>query len=158
MGKESASPIYQKFNKESYDKYDYYVKEKMAKFLKERGHEVLKDEEDYNHGLVTERGGKVNYFELEAKVNYPFTTMSDYPFDTVSFLGRKKRLHHINPFFYVILCYETGAFVSCHSSDIYKDKYRHTINISTKERKGMDVVYRVPKLKCMFSNIKDNER
>ena len=146
--------IKQKFLKESYDKYDAYAKDLMVGFLEARGHEIIKDKEDYNHDLVTKKNGETLYFELEVKINYPFTSRATYPFTTVSFLGRKERLHLIKPFFYIILCYETGVFVSCHSTDIYKEKYRETINITSEERRGDDIVYRVPKSKCMFSKIR----
>lgn len=142
-----------KFNKETYDKYDSFIKEKMIKFLSKRNYEILKQHEDYNHDLVALKNNKKYYFELEVKIGYPFTSVEDYPFLTVSFLGRKKRLHNINPFYYLILCKNTGFIVGCHSTEIFKNEYLEGVSVNTRNRKGKDKMYRVPKEKCTFFKI-----
>ena len=93
------------------------------------------------------------FFELETKSKYPFTTMDTFPFDSVSFLGRKKRLHLKNKFHYIIICRETEWAVTCESQDIFKEEYLESLNINTPNRKGKDQMYRVPKAKCIFFNI-----
>jgi hypothetical protein len=142
-----------KFSKCSYDQNDGYAKDKIKHFLTSRGHEVLEDEENYNHDLKTKKNGMVFFFEFEVKINYPFTSEEDYKFSTVSFLGRKIRLHNINPFYYLILCYETDYVVFCHSSKIFNEEYKESLTLNTHDRKGGDEMYRVPKEICGFFSI-----
>lgn len=142
-----------KFSQNSYDINDSYAKDKITPFLIKRGHTILKDEEDYNHDLVTLKEGKKYYFEFEIKRNYPFTNRKSYNFPSVSFLGRKKRLHDIQPFLYLILCYETDAIVYSSSNIIFNDEYKQILNLNQHDRKGMDEMYRVPLNKCLFNKI-----
>ena len=141
------------FSQSSYDKNDNYAKTKIIPFLENRGHQVVCDEETYKHDLITIKDGKEYYFEFEVKRNYPFTSVQDYKFTTVSFTGRKQRLHNIEPFFYMILCFETNTIVFCHSSEIYKDNNIVVLNLKKRDRKGIDTFYRVDKYKCTFVNL-----
>lgn len=143
-----------KFNQTSYNENDKYAKNKIKKYLINRGHKILKEVEDYDHDLVTERDGKKFYFEFEVKRNYPFTGKDDYKFNSVSFLGRKLRLHLINPFYYCILCYETDFVVFCHSNDIFKEEYKQNLILKRHTRQGNDEMYRVPLKKCNFFCVK----
>jgi hypothetical protein len=68
-------------------------------------------------------------------------------------LGRKERLHNIKPFYYIIICYETGWAVCCHSDKIYKEDYIEEFEINKYEREGLDCFYRVPKDECLFINL-----
>tara|TARA_R110000803_G_scaffold35795_1_gene77227 strand:+ start:329 stop:781 length:453 start_codon:yes stop_codon:yes gene_type:complete len=138
------------FSKKSYDDNDEYAKKKISNFLIKKGHKIIQYEENYNHDLITEKNESIFYFEFEVKRNYPFTNKEDYKFNTVSFLGRKIRLHNIQPFYYMILCYETDAVVYSHSSDIFKDEYKETLNLNKHNRKGNDEMYRVPIDECSF--------
>lgn len=142
-----------KFSKKSYNENDEYAKNKISKYLIERGHEIIQDKENYNHDLITKKNGVVFYFEFEVKRNYPFTKKEDYKFDSVSFLGRKVRLHNIEPYYYIILCYETNSAVFCYSSEIFKNEYKETLKLNKYNRKGNDEMYRVPIDKCTFFNI-----
>jgi hypothetical protein len=141
------------FNKETYNNYDSFAKEKIINFLVKRGHSIINKKEDYNHDLITFKNGVYFYFELEVKIGYPFTCKNDYKFDTVSFLGRKKRLHNIKPFYYLIICKETSYALYCFSNDIFIDKYLQKLNVDTNLRKGNDEMYRIPIDKCKFFNI-----
>ena len=107
-----------KFNKNTYNEYDNFAKEKIIVFLTKKGHKIINKKEDYNHDLVTCKNSVNYYFELEVKIGYPFTSKKDYKFNTVSFLGRKKRLHDLNPFYYLIICKETNCVLFCDSNDI----------------------------------------
>ena len=138
------------FSRSSYNKYDEFAKNKISKYLLEKGHFIIKEEEDFKHDLITTRNGLKYFFEFEVKINYPFTCIQDFQFKTVSFLGRKKRLHEIKPFWYIILCYETGCFLYCHSSKIFKIEYEETLILKDEKRKGKDKMYRVPIKKCHF--------
>lgn len=145
-----------KFNQDSYNTNDGYAKSLFIEFIKDNGHHLVSEVETYNHDIVTMKDGVTYFFELEVKRNYPFTDQESYKFDTVSFLGRKKRLHLIQPFYYVIICKETEWFVMCESNVIFKDEYIEELTINTTDRKGKDQMYRVPKDKCKFYNIKSN--
>jgi hypothetical protein len=143
-----------KFNQKSYDDNDKLAKEKFISYLKNvRGHNILLDIETYDHDIITEKDGIEYYFEVEIKHGYPFTNRKSFKFPTVSFLGRKERLHDKKEFHYVILSYETGWALSCVSSQIFKKEYINELEISTKEREGLDCFYRIPKEKCLFFNL-----
>lgn len=143
-----------KFSKESYNNNDNFAKELFIKFIIQKGHTIINSEENYEHDIITEKDGKTYYFEVEVKHNYPFTDKKSFKFSTVSFLGRKLRLHKIQPFKYVIICAETLYAVACESKLIYKDDYIEELDINKYERKGKDAFYRVPKDDCVFFNIK----
>ena len=142
-----------KFSKKSYDENDEYAKKKISNFLIKRGHKIIQDKEDYNHDLVTKKDNVTFYFEFEVKRNYPFINEKDYKFNTVSFLGRKIRLHNIKPYYYMILCYETDSVVFCYSNDIFKNDYKEVLSLNKYNRKGADEMYRVPIDKCSFFNL-----
>ena len=145
------------FSIKSYEDNDSYAKEKFKTFIKNKGHVILSDVEDYNHDIITEKDGKKYYFELEVKRNYPFTNKNDFKFNSVSFLGRKKRLHDIHQFEYIIICKETEYAVGCPSNIIFNNVFNEEINISSYERKGLDEFYRVPKDNCYFFNLNKNK-
>ena len=139
-----------KFRQEDYDNYDEYAKIVFSEYLKKLGHTILSIEEDYNHDLITKKDGEVFYFELEVKKNFAFRDKKSYPHKEVSFLGRKKRLHNIKEFFYVIICKETEWALFSHSSIIFKDEYLKDVYIKSGPRKGKDQFYRIPIKKCRF--------
>lgn len=138
------------FVQEEYDKYDAKAKRLLVDHLIEKGHSIVNSDEDYYHDIVSSKDGVDYFFEVEVKLNRPFSSMRDFPYDTVSFTGRKLRLHNKKPFFYVIFCLETSTCLYCHSNIIYNKKYAEDVYIDSKNRKGMDKLYRVPKEKCKF--------
>ena len=142
-----------KFNQGSYDHSDKYAKDLFISYIKNSGHHLFSVVENYDHDIITMKDGVKFFFELETKSKYPFTTMDTFPFDSVSFLGRKKRLHLKNKFHYIIICRETEWAVTCESQNIFKEEYSESLNINTPNRKGKDQMYRVPKEKCIFFNI-----
>jgi hypothetical protein len=139
-----------KFNQRLYDECDQYAKDRIKAYLENRGHTIIKELEDFMHDLTTKKGDEIFQFELETKTGRPFTGRDDFPFLSASFLGRKERLHRAAPFWYLILCYETGAVVCCHSSIIYQEQYKQTISLKTKLRQHDDIMYRVPIHLCKF--------
>jgi len=141
------------FSQESYDVNDTLAKALFVPFLQKRGHQIAKTSEDYYHDVISKYGLKTFYFELEVKTGYPFEDATTYPFDTVSFLGRKQRLCERHSFYYVIICKETHTAVCCHSDDIYQDKYLEVKYIDKENTKGYDNLYRVPKELCDFFNL-----
>ena len=142
-----------KFNQGSYNHSDQYAKDLFIQYITNKGHTIISEEENYNHDIITNKDNITYYFELETKSRYPFTSIDTFPFNSVSFLGRKKRLHLKNKFHYIIICRETEWAVTCSSENIFKDEYLENLNINTPNRKGKDQMFRVPKEKCIFFNI-----
>ena len=145
------------FSEESYKNNDEWGISRIKRHLIESGFEVVdKDEEDYDVDIIATKDGNEFKYEAEVKSGYPFTGLSDFRFDTVSFLGRKKKFHlrSENGFYYAIVCRETEAIVYAHSSDIYKEEYRQLKTINAKHRKGLDEFYLVPKEKCQWTTLK----
>jgi hypothetical protein len=141
-----------KFVQASYDRNDEWGKEVLVRWLKRHGGRfniIEKDKEDYKVDVLAfdTKADKLVGFEVEVKHKYPFTDAESFKFDTVSFLGRKKKY---GDFWYVIVCGETEALLLCHSLEIYKEEYREIKTIATNERNGLDEFYRVPKEKCLF--------
>ena len=141
-----------KFVQASYDRNDDWGKEVVMRWLTSHGNRftiVDKVIEDYKVDIVAydSKADKQVGFEVEVKHKYPFTDAESFKFDTVSFLGRKKKY---GDFWYVIVCGETEALLLAHSFEIYKEEYRELQTINTNERNGLDEFYRVPKDKCLF--------
>tara|TARA_R110000796_G_scaffold251581_1_gene383401 strand:+ start:63 stop:506 length:444 start_codon:yes stop_codon:yes gene_type:complete len=141
------------FVQDDYDKYDNVAKELLIGYLLSRGYTIGSSEENFLHDIIAEKSGVKVYFEVEVKIGVPFTSARSFKFPTVSFLGRKLRLHNITPFFYVIFCLDTRSYLYCHSSKIYDEKYAVNVNIDKKNRKGMDKMYRIPKEFCTFGTL-----
>lgn len=125
---------------------------KFTPFLESKGFTVPDKEEDYNVDIFAYRNGKEYRFEIEIK-NVEFTTRDTFPFDTVSFLGRKEKYHKDQPFWYVIISPKTNWFLICNSENIYKEDYKEVVHIDTLYRKGDDNFYRVPKELCHFKQL-----
>jgi len=140
-----------KFNQESYDTNDAYGKAIVTAWLKDQDWvSKIIDEEDYGIDLeALDHEGKSHFFEAEVKGNYPWTDKESFPFDTVSFLGRKKKWEG-KGFYYVLVCAETQALCIAHSSDIFKEDFREVRRIRTSHRNGLDAFYRVPKDLCRW--------
>jgi len=142
-----------KFIQKSYNRSDTFAKDIFIKYAKFFDHKIIKKKEDYGMDVITSKDGKKYYFELELLSYKPFINSQTFFYKNVSFLERKKRLHKKNSFNYVIICYETGYAVTCFSDEIFKEKYYVEQYINSKERKGIDKFYRVPKNKCKFLNL-----
>lgn len=140
------------FVQESYDKSDAWGQSVVKEWLVSRGFVIKwKEAEDYGLDIIAVKDGVPEYFEVEVKTNYSWTGKEDFRFDSVSFLGRKKKWADIG-YWYVIVCRETRAMVMCHSDKIFKSEYREVIDINSYERKGKDTLYRVPKDECYWIN------
>jgi len=141
-----------KFVQASYDRNDDWGKEVLLRWLKSYGSRFTildKEKEDYKVDIVVldTKADKLMSFEVEVKHGYPFTDEESFKFDSVSFLGRKKKY---GDFWYAIVCAETESILIAHSYEIYKEEYREIKTIATTERNGLDEFYRVPKDKCIF--------
>jgi len=140
-----------KFNKDSYNENDLIGKQLLVAFLHKKGHKILPEtfDEDYGVDINTEFENQKYYFEVEMKDKYNFVDIDTFPFDTVSFLGRKKKWEN-QRFFYCIISTITKAAIFSHSSLIYRKKYKINLTINTERRKGNDTFYRIPKKNCSF--------
>lgn len=136
-----------KFNQELFDTSDEEGKQLLIAFLEKKGHIISQNRDKYGIDLFSEKDGKTYNWEVEMKSRRPWTSMLDFPFDSVSFLKRKSKWDN---FWYVIICRETRAAIVCHSSVIFDDDYKEKIYIKTNYRNGSDNFFRVPKEKCIF--------
>lgn len=144
-----------KFVPESYKRNNSKGIDKFTKYLNKRGLTVEdKTEEDYGVDITAyDKDGSPVNFEIEMKSGYPFTTQESFKFSTVSFLARKKKWNKGDGFWYVIICNETDYFIVCHSSDIFKERYKVIKRIQTVDRNGRDEMYHVPKEICEFKKL-----
>lgn len=141
-----------KFVQESYDANDDWGKQIVMDFLRSKGFEIIEKEEDYKVDIEARHiaRGLVLKFEVEVKHRYPWTCKDDFKFDSVSFLGRKKKWADDPGFWYFIVCAETKAMIVCHSKEIYQEAHKEFAYINTAHRKGSDELYRVPKENCSW--------
>lgn len=143
-----------KFSQTSYNANDDWAKQQFIPYLEKKNYTIVSSEEDYSHDLKTiSPEGKEVLFELEVKIGYPFKSSKSFPFDSVSFTGRKERLHLDKEFHYVIICKETKWAVTATSDKIYKKDYIEEISIDMSTRRGTDKFFRVPKEQCKFFNL-----
>jgi hypothetical protein len=139
-----------KFSKKDYDKDDAWGTEILRQVLIARGYELVpKEKEDYGIDIVGVRNGLPEFFEVEVKHNYPWTDREDFKFDTVSFLGRKRKWNDLN-FWYCVICAETESIIFAQSSEIFKEDNRQLKQVNSQNRKGLDEFYMLPKEKCFF--------
>lgn len=135
------------FSPTSYKENDAYGKEKFINFITKRGHTVVRDTENYGIDLVTEKDGVKHYFELEVS-SLQFTSREDFPYENVSYLGRKKKYTKEAVFNYVIIS-RTGTATTCNSSEIFKDDQKK-VTYCGKGRDGFDELYYVNKNNVKF--------
>lgn len=136
-----------KFNQELFDTSDEEGKQLLIAFLEKKGHKISQNCDKYGIDLFSEKDGKTYNWEVEMKSRRPWVSEETFPFDSVSFLNRKKKWDN---FWYVIICRETRAAIFCHSSVIFHEVYKEKIYIKTSYRNGSDNFFRVPKEKCIF--------
>lgn len=129
----------------SYSRSNTWAIKQVENLLKHQGYAITPKDEDYSLDIIAVKNSIEEFYEVETKTNRPFTNQHDFPFDTVSFLARKEKWKATG-FWYVIVCRETCAYIKCHSSLIFQDKFREILDLKTApERSGKDVFYRVPK-------------
>ena len=144
-----------KFIEKSYERSNAWGISLASEHIKSHGWLITRDDENYDIDIEAKRHDKILHLEVEAKSNYPWTCQEDYPFDSVSFLFRKKK--YTSDFWYMIICRETEAYALCHSTVIFNYKYFDRVDLKKYERKGKDNFYRVPKDLCSFGQIiRDN--
>jgi len=144
------------FSQKLYDEFDEPCKDLFTKWLLGRGYTVTRHEENYLADIeAVNADGEFKFFEVEHK-DILFTSAEDFPYPTVSFLGRKKKY---GDFWYVImshLCvtpHTVSPIVMCHSSIIYRPEFLETLRMNTEHRHGDEGFYRVPKHLCRWGHI-----
>lgn len=139
------------FSYNSYKQNDLIGKQLLIAYLVSKNHTILSEtfDEDYGIDIVTEFNGVKMFFEVEMKDKYDFKNSATFPFDTVSFLGRKEKWKKFD-YTYCIISTVTKAAIFCDSSVIFNDAYKSVIQINTYQRNGLDLFYRVPKDLCHF--------
>jgi hypothetical protein len=124
----------------------------LIDYLKSRGHRVIENEDIYGLDFFTVKDQKWFNWEVEVKANIAWTSVDDFPYETISFLGRKKRLETEN-FWYVIICSATKSAIFAPSTVIFKEEYKVVNKVRSEYRTGFDEFYRVPKELCIFRKI-----
>lgn len=132
------------FVKAEYDKNDFFGKVMLTAHLMRKGYKVVVPKENYGVDIIASKDNQTVRWEVEVR-SIKWTCQEDFPFDTVSFLGRKAK--H-GDFYYCLISEETANMVACHSSNIYKDEYIKAKDINKGQRDGVDIVYHVPKNLC----------
>tara|TARA_R110000868_G_scaffold95085_2_gene261800 strand:- start:836 stop:1291 length:456 start_codon:yes stop_codon:yes gene_type:complete len=142
------------FVQSSYDKNNEFAIDIIENYLIGKGYTIIPKAEDYGIDMIVEKDGERLLFEVEVKTGRKFTTKRTFPFDTVSFLGRKSKWVD-TPFWYAIVCKETEYALFAHSSVIFKDEYKEVSYVGTSDRDGLDEFYRVPKELCYFGKVRE---
>ena len=138
------------FRKDSYDENDKFAINRIQKYLSKKNFIIEeKKQENFDIDIVAYRNGLKYRIEAEVKNTF-FTDLDSFPFNTVSFLGRKKKYSNEGLFYYFLLCKKNNSFLYCTSDIIYQEKYKEIKGVNTMHRFGTDVFYRVPKEKCFF--------
>lgn len=140
-----------RFIKEEYDKENDWAISIVSSFLIERGYTIIDKAEDYGVDIHAHKGDKHLFIEAEVKKRYPWENRETFKFDTVSFLGRKKKWASGQGFWYFIVCRENKNIIFAHSSNIYKKDNREKIYVSTNQRRGEDLFYRLNKEEVWFA-------
>ena len=143
------------FRQDDYDELNDLSIKKVSSYLERRGYLVPYKKEDYDIDIVAYKGDQEYRVEVEVRTKLTWTSENDFPFDTVSFLGRKKKYQDNKPFWYFLVSNDMKHFLYCSSDDIFKEEYRKVKKINTEKRFGTDSAYHVPKHKCHFRNINE---
>lgn len=138
------------FDEKQYSQHDVLGKKRFKSFCEKNGFEYNIPNENKGIDATLIIGGKEFRCEIEVKKSR-WKNKKDFPFDTVSFLARKKRLHNESPFWYFIFSFYENSALCCNSVDIYKEEY---ITNKFADRKNgtadTDQYYHVPKSKVWF--------
>ena len=145
-----------KFQKEEYDKENDWAIQIVSSFLIALGYSIIDKGEDYNVDIHAHKNNKHLLIEAEVKKLYPWEDRNSFKFDTVSFLGRKKKWAKGEGFWYFIVCRENKNLLFAHSSQIFKEENNEKIYVNSTRRLGVDTFYRLNKNEVWFAkNIKD---
>lgn len=144
-----------KFRRDSYNDSNQLGINLITGFLRRRGFDVPKRPEDYMVDIHAYKNNIKYLIEAEVRRGLNFTSANSFPFDTVSFLARKKKYESNQSFWYFLVCRETEYCLFANSKDIFQERYKVLKKINTSRRSGIDAVYHVPIDKCEFRNLNE---
>ena len=107
-------------------------------------------DEDYDIDIIAYKNNIEYRIEVEVRTKLNWTSEKDYPFDTVSFLGRKEKYSKPNMFWYFLVSNDINNFLFCRSDYIFNKQYQIKKQVDTNKRYGIDIAYHVPKQLCKF--------
>lgn len=137
------------FNQLEYNKWDDWGKSVLINWLSNKGHTMVHNPDRYGIDLYSDLNGKLYLWEVEVCTWIEWNTKESYPYESVSFLGRKIKWNDWN-FFYCIICAKTEAIIICESSVIFNDNYKTQRYVKT--RNCYETFYMVPKHLCKYIN------
>lgn len=137
-----------RFSATAFNKWDEHGKEIVKAYLLDHGHIIVPNPDRYGVDLYSDKNGKLYRWEVEVKTKIKWTSQQDYPYDTVSFLGRKEKWTEF-PFWYCIVCAKTSEILFAYSQQIYHKEFE--VNKYIGERSEVQRFYHVPKHLCYWS-------
>jgi len=136
------------FSQEAFNQWDEFGKQVVKDYLLTKGHIIVPNPDRYGVDLYSDKNGTLYRWEVEVKSRIKWTSQEDYPYDTVSFLGRKKKWTAF-PFWYCIVCAETKNILFAYSQQIYHEEYE--VRKYIQGRGEVQKFYHVPKHLCYWS-------
>jgi hypothetical protein len=138
------------FRQDDYNKYNDASIKKVCDYLIKKDFTVPHKDEDYDIDIIAYKNNIEYRIEVEVRTKLNWTSEKDYPFDTVSFLGRKEKYSKPNMFWYFLVSNDINNFLFCRSDYIFNKQYQVIKQIDTNKRYGIDIAYHVPKQLCNF--------
>jgi len=138
------------FRQDDYNKYNDVSIKKVCDYLIKKNFSVPYKDEDYDIDLIAYKNNIEYRIEVEVRTKLNWTSEKDYPFDTVSFLGRKEKYSKPDMFWYFLVSNDINNFLFCRSNYIFNKQYQVIKQVDTNKRYGIDTVYHVPKQLCNF--------
>lgn len=138
------------FRQDDYNKYNDVSIKKVCDYLIKKDFSVPDKDEDYDIDIIAYKNNIEYRIEVEVRTKLNWTSEKDYPFDTVSFLGRKEKYSKPNMFWYFLVSNDINNFLFCRSDYIFNKQYQVKKQVDTNKRYGIDIAYHVPKQLCKF--------
>ncbi len=139
-----------KFRQDDYDKFNDISIKKVCDYLIEKGFSVPDKEEDYDIDIIAYKNNVQYRIEVEVRTKLNWNSEKDFPYSTVSFLGRKEKYSKSNIFWYFLVSNDINNFLFCRSDYIFQEQFKVCIQVDTDKRYGIDIAYHVPKQLCNF--------
>lgn len=137
------------FSPIAFDKWDEFGKDVVRAFLTNTGHVIVDNPNKYGIDLFSDKGGKLYRWEVEVKTGQSWSSADTFPYNTVSFLGRKEKWSSF-PYWYCIVCAATEAICFAHSDVIFQEEFKVEKFIG--ERDEVQRFYHVPKELCYWTS------
>ncbi len=138
------------FRQDDYNQYNDISIKKVSDYLIQKGFTVPHKDEDYDIDIVAYKNNIEYRIEVEVRTKLNWTSEKDYPYSTVSFLGRKKKYSKSSLFWYFLVSNDVSNFLFCRSDFIFQKQHQVSMRMNTNKRYGIDIAYHVPKQLCNF--------